>query len=251
MLIIPRLTELWPFKCQGHPVSLWRWPLTCNLESVIHWDRLLACNLERQLWYLHLLTRHCPSTCSRSQPLLNMNIEGNFEATLWHHRWCYRNKNFFGIIWDDLFISETKLKLCLIFQNFQNGRHFKLATKFFLLEVIAEVENNRQIALAFPTFWVFDRCSNSNIDGDILILKFDLLCDLVTSSMTSWICIYTNVVIISWYLCTGSLMISLLVFLVIMKNVVISFMKEYRGPTLRPTCDAIDGVIIMKNIYLA
>ena len=32
--------------------------------------------------------------------------------------------------------------------------------------------------------------------------------------------------------------------LVIMKNVVISFIKEYRGLTLRPSCD----VIIMKNI---
>ena len=31
-----------------------------------------------------------------------------------------------------------------------------------------------------------------------------------------------------------------------MRNVVISFIKEYRGPTLRPPCDAIDDVIIMK-----
>ena len=38
---------------------------------------------------------------------------------------------FFGIIWDDLFISDVNLKLCLIFQNFQNGRHFELATNFF------------------------------------------------------------------------------------------------------------------------
>ena len=38
---------------------------------------------------------------------------------------------FFGIIWDDLFISEVKLKLCLIFQNFQNGHYFELATNFF------------------------------------------------------------------------------------------------------------------------
>ena len=34
--------------------------------------------------------------------------------------------------------------------------------------------------------------------------------------------------------------------LVIMKNVVISYIKEYRGPTLRPPCDVIDDVIIMK-----
>ena len=40
-------------------------------------------------------------------------------------------------------------------------------------------------------------------------------------------------------------------FLVIMKNVVISFIKEYRGPTLRPPCDAIDDVIIMKILFLA
>ena len=38
---------------------------------------------------------------------------------------------FLGIIWEDLFISEVKLNLCLIFQNFQNGRHFELATNFF------------------------------------------------------------------------------------------------------------------------
>ena len=38
---------------------------------------------------------------------------------------------FFGIIWDDPFISEVKLKLCLLFQNFQNGHYFELATNFF------------------------------------------------------------------------------------------------------------------------
>ena len=46
---------------------------------------------------------------------------------------------YFGIILDDHFISEVKLKLCLIFQNFENGRHFELATNF-LPEVIPEVE---------------------------------------------------------------------------------------------------------------
>ena len=39
-------------------------------------------------------------------------------------------------------------------------------------------------------------------------------------------------------------------FSVIMKNVVISFINEYRGPDLRPPCDVIDEVIIMKNIFL-
>ena len=38
-------------------------------------------------------------------------------------------------------------------------------------------------------------------------------------------------------------------FLVIMKNVVISFIKEYRGPIFRPPCDVIDDVFIMKNTF--
>ena len=38
-------------------------------------------------------------------------------------------------------------------------------------------------------------------------------------------------------------------FSVIMKNVVISFIKECRGPTLRPPCDVIDDVIIMKILF--
>ena len=39
-------------------------------------------------------------------------------------------------------------------------------------------------------------------------------------------------------------------FLVIMKNFVISFIKEYRGHNLRPPCDVIDDVIIMKILFL-
>ena len=37
--------------------------------------------------------------------------------------------------------------------------------------------------------------------------------------------------------------------LVIMKNGVISFIKEYRVPALRPPCDVIDDVIIMKILF--
>ena len=37
--------------------------------------------------------------------------------------------------------------------------------------------------------------------------------------------------------------------LVIMKNVVISYIKEYRGSTLRPPCDVIDDVIIVKILF--
>ena len=38
-------------------------------------------------------------------------------------------------------------------------------------------------------------------------------------------------------------------FSVTMKNVVISHIKEYREPTLRPPCDVIDDVIIMKILF--
>ena len=51
---------------------------------------------------------------------------------MWRHRWRHHHENIFScIIWDDLFISDVKLKLCLIFWHFQNGRHFELTTKFF------------------------------------------------------------------------------------------------------------------------
>ena len=40
-------------------------------------------------------------------------------------------KQYFGIIWDDIFIYEVKLRLCWIFQNFQHGRHFEFVTNFF------------------------------------------------------------------------------------------------------------------------
>ena len=40
-------------------------------------------------------------------------------------------------------------------------------------------------------------------------------------------------------------------FLVIMKNIVISFIKEYKGPTLRSPCDVIDDVITMKILFMA
>ena len=37
--------------------------------------------------------------------------------------------------------------------------------------------------------------------------------------------------------------------LVIMKNAVISYIKEYRGPTLRSPCDVIDDLIILKIFW--
>ena len=65
---------------------------------------------------------------------LLFHIYRNIEGRLWGHPVTFSMtsssyKYFFGIIWDDIFISEVKLKLCFIFRNFQNG-HFELATNF-------------------------------------------------------------------------------------------------------------------------
>ena len=57
-------------------------------------------------------------------------------------------KSFLGIIWDDLIIWEVRLKLCLIFQIFQNGRHFELVTNFFTGSFIPEIEYTRAKAMS-------------------------------------------------------------------------------------------------------
>ena len=50
-------------------------------------------------------------------------------GTLWRHRWRHHHENtFLGIIWDDPFVSEVKLKLCLILEN---ARHFLGRDKLF------------------------------------------------------------------------------------------------------------------------
>ena len=146
-----------PFECQGHSVSMWRWPLSCNIEKCYS---LRSCfgmyNLERRLRYLNLLTRHCPCNLLPQPTSPKHEYRGNFEATMWRHRWCHHHGNFFDIILDVFFISEVTLKLCLIFQNFQNGRHFELATNFFLPEVILEVEYTRKMAISISdilSFW--------------------------------------------------------------------------------------------------
>ena len=126
----------------------------------------------------------------------------------------------------------------------------------------------------WPPFWARDkpfyRKLYRKLNSHAHFRHFELLIDALTQILTEiyqfqnltyfvtrwrhqWrheYIFYIIVIISSWYLCTESLMIpSLLVFLVIMKNVVISFMKEYRGPTLRPPCDVIDDVIIIKILF--
>ena len=90
----------------------------------------------------------------------------------------------YGIIWDNLFISEVKLKLCLIFWHHQNGRHFGVLTIFFTGSNTGSWIYQQD---SHENFRYFDRRSSWYIDGDIAISKFDVLCYLVTSSMASWL----------------------------------------------------------------
>ena len=115
----------------------------------------------------------------------------------------------------------------------------------FSPEVMPEVECTRKIAISISDIWAFDRCSSYNIDGDISISKFDLLCDLNdVMNMYLWKC--------SHYLMTLTHRKFnddiFACFPVIAKNV-ISFIKEHRRPTLRLPCDVIDNVIIIKNFF--
>ena len=119
-----------------------------------------------------------------------MNIEGQ----LWGHpvtssmtssSW----KILFSIIWDDIFISDFKLKLCLIFEKNQNGRHFELATIFFYRKWYRKLIIPERWPLAFPTFCDFDGHCSPNIDGDISIYKiWPTLwsCDVINDVMSAW-----------------------------------------------------------------
>ena len=134
-------------------------------------------------------------------------------------------KNFFGIIWDDLIIWEVRLKLCLIFQIFQNG-HFELATNFFYRKFYTGswiYQND-----SHEDFWHFEYLIDANFKIWPILLPGDVINDVMN---------------IYLYNCSHKLMIPMhrkfnddicARFKVIMKNVVISFIKEYNGPTLRP-----------------
>ena len=146
-------------------------------------------------------------------------------------------------------ISEVRWKLCLIFQNFQNGRHFELATNFFIGSYTG-VEYTRNIAMSISdilSFWstLWFKYWRRHINFKIWPILW--AGDVINDVMNKY-----------FYNCSHNLMIPMhrkfnddifARFLVIMKNVVVSFLNEYREPTLRPPCDVIDDVIIMKILF--
>ena len=116
-------------------------------------------------------------------------------------------------------------------------------TNFFLPEIIPEFEYTRKIAMSISdilSFW-----STLQLKYWRRYINFEI-CPIM----------WPGDVIMNMYSynCSHNLMIHMHrkfnddIFarcLVIMKNVIISFIKEYRGPTLRPPCD----VIIMKILF--
>ena len=149
-------------------------------------------NLERQLWYLHLLTRHCPYN------LLPEPSSPKHE---------YRGK-----LWGQPMTSSMTSSPWKYFFLHYLGRSFHMWC---------------QMEAVF-TLWPGD------FINDVMNMYLHKCSHNLTIPMHRKFCD-------DIFAC----------FLVIMKNVVISFIKEYRGPTLRPPCDVIDHVIIMIILFLA
>ena len=117
----------------------------------------------------------------------------NIKGRLWGHpvtssmtssSWKY----VLGIMLDDLFISEVKLKLCLIFRNFQKGRHFELATNFFTGSYTGSWINQRDSHEHFRHFELL-------IDAVAQILTeiyhfqnltYFVICDVISDAMSAW-----------------------------------------------------------------
>ena len=114
------LAELLPFKRQGHPVSLWCWLGPAISKSVFHWDRLLACIIQKDNYDICIYWRDIAlATCCHSQPLPNMNMEGNFEATLWRHRWRqHHKKNLFGHNFERFFLIWGQIEVVFNISKF-------------------------------------------------------------------------------------------------------------------------------------
>ena len=101
ILIIPRMTELWPLKCQGHSLSLWCWPLICTLKKCYSLRSSFGMyNLEKQLWYLHLLTRLCPCNLFAEPTSPKHEYRWKLWGPMWRHRWRnHREKLFWHNLW--------------------------------------------------------------------------------------------------------------------------------------------------------
>ena len=144
-------------------------------------------NLERRLRYLHLLMRHCnllPEPTSPKHeyrgklwghPVTSSMMSSPWKKLFWHNLGCFFH------IWGQI---EEVINI----SKFSKWPPCWARDKLFYRKWNWKLNIPERWPLAFSTFWAFDQHSSSNIDGDIAISKFDLFCDLVKSSMASWVC---------------------------------------------------------------
>ena len=169
-----------------------------------------------------------------------MNIEENFEATLWRHRWRHHHEKTF---WYDLgrsFHIWGQIEAVFNISRFNISKYFKL----FYWKLYRKLNIPERQPLAF---WALAQILTA-------IYQFKIWPTLWPGDAIN------NIINMYLYKCSHNPMIPMHRkfnddvfdrFFVIMKNVVISFIKEYRGPTLMPPCDVIDDIIIMKNTFNA
>ena len=147
------LTELLQFK-----VLTYFWdPMTSSMKQ----STIVCKGIFTIQWYICTLSlKMIYFVLQLSWKMVFFHSKRNLEKRLWGRSvtssMTSSYENIYScIIWDDLFISDVNLKLCLIFWHFQNGRHIELATKF-LPEVTLEAEYSTRIAISICdilSFW--------------------------------------------------------------------------------------------------
>ena len=180
-----------------------------------------------------------------------MNIEGNFQVTLWRHWWCHHDKYLFGHnlgryshIWCQI---ETVFHI-LAFSKWLPfwGR----AKVFFLPWVIPEVDYASQIVITVNdilSLWSMSKLKYSRRYG---CMKFRLILgpvDDINEFMKMNSYKHSHNPMTHTYSKFNDNIV--LFFLVIMKNNLISFLKEYRGPNWRPRCKSSMASSPRKNFF--
>ena len=153
------------------------------------------------------------ATYSRCEPLLNMHIGGTFRSPCDVIDIVITMKNTLGLNlgwsshnWDQV---ETVLNI----SKLSKWPPFWGSDKLYVGSNTGSWVYQKYSHERCQYFETFGRRSSLNIDGDKAISKLYLVCDLLTSSMTSSIRVYDNIVVLLWYLRAGSLtMISLFIF---------------------------------------
>ena len=176
-----------------------------------------------------------------------------FKVATWHYRCRHNLKN--NCIWDDLqcclLVPRSPTKPVMLTFDLQSR-------KVLFIEIVFGIYNLERQLWYWHLLTKHCPCNLLSVPtSEILteIYEFQKLTYFVI-----WWCHQWRHEYIFIYNCSHNLMIPMhrkfdgdifARFLVTMKNVVISIIKKYRGPTLRPPCDVFNDVIIMKNILFA